>query len=113
MGIASEILVTVDVYFDDFKVTYTKQKVIQTDDYYPFGLTFNSYQRENSTPNQYLYNGKEIQDELNLGWYDYLARQYDPSIGRFLSVDPAADVVRRWSTYSYAADNPIRFIDPD
>jgi RHS repeat-associated protein len=85
----------------------------ETDDYYAFGLAFNSYPRENSVFNQYKYNGKEEQDELDLGWYDYLARQYDPTIGRFLAVDPAAEVVRRWSTYSYAADNPIRFIDPD
>ncbi|MFZ6014039.1 MAG: RHS repeat domain-containing protein, partial [Bacteroidota bacterium] len=81
--------------------------------YYPFGLTFNSYQRENSADQRYLYNGKEIQDELDLGWYDYIARQYDPAIGRFLSVDPAADLMRRYSVYAYAFDNPIRFTDPD
>ena len=37
-----------EVYFDDFKVTQVKSPVIQTDDYYPFGLTFNSYSRENT-----------------------------------------------------------------
>ncbi len=58
-------------------------------------------------------NGKELQDELNLDWYDYQARQYDPSIGRFLSVDPAADLMRRFSTYAYGFDNPVRFTDPD
>jgi len=103
----------VEVYFDDFKVTHTKSPVIQADDYYPFGLAFNSYQRENSTPNLYQYNGKELQDELNLGWYDYLARQYDPVLGRFLSIDPAASAMRRYSPYTYAFDNPLRFTDPD
>ncbi len=81
--------------------------------YYPFGLTFNSYSRENSVANQYLYNGKELQDELNLGLYDYIARQYDPVLGRFLSVDPLAGMMRRFSPYSYSFDNPIRFTDPD
>jgi RHS repeat-associated protein len=81
--------------------------------YYPFGLTFNSYHRENSAPNDYKYNGKEEQTELSLGWYDYLARQYDPALGRFLSVDPAAGLMRRHSPYNYAFDNPIRFVDYD
>jgi len=40
-------------------------------DYYPFGLTCNSYQRENSVKQNYQYNGKELQDELDLGWLDY------------------------------------------
>jgi hypothetical protein len=65
----------VEVYFDDFRVTHAKSPVIQQDDYYPFGLTFNSYQRENSFVNNFLYCGMEKQDELDLGWYDYSARQ--------------------------------------
>jgi RHS repeat-associated protein len=85
----------------------------KSDNYYPFGLTFNSYQRENSVANQYLYNGKEKQDELGLEWLDYHARQYDAILGRFLSIDPAASLMRRFSPYAYAFDNPIRFTDPD
>jgi len=103
----------VEVYFDDFKVTHIKSLVVQSDDYYPFGLIAQSYQRENSLKNDYLYNGKELQDELNLGIYDYIARQYDPALGRFLSIDPAAGGMRRYLPYAYAFDNPIRFTDPD
>jgi hypothetical protein len=61
----------VEVYFDDFKVEHVKSPVVSSQDYYPFGLTFNSHNRENSLVNQYQYNGKETQDELNLGWLDY------------------------------------------
>ncbi|MEL7428036.1 MAG: hypothetical protein AAFN81_33960, partial [Bacteroidota bacterium] len=40
--------------------------------YYPFGAQHNTDQSIVISPeNQYLYNGKELQDELNLGWYDY------------------------------------------
>jgi len=103
----------VEVYFDDFKVTHTKSPVIQTDDYYPFGLTYNSYHRENSVSNQNLYNGKEKQDELDLGWMDYGARMYLPEIGRWGIIDPKTEKFFDISPYVYALNNPARFIDPN
>ncbi|MBS1978681.1 MAG: RHS repeat-associated core domain-containing protein [Bacteroidetes bacterium] len=111
--LSNEETTPVEVYFDDFKVTQTKSPVVSQQDYYPFGLSFNSYQRENIVPNQYKYNGKELQDELNLGWLDYGARMYMPEIGRWGVIDPLSEQDRRWSPYRYAFDNPLRYIDPD
>lgn len=81
--------------------------------YYPFGLTFNSYQRVTAKQNDYLYNGKELQDELGLNWIDYGARMYMPDIGRWGVVDPLADSYYGWSPFNYGINNPIRNIDPD
>jgi RHS repeat-associated protein len=87
--------------------------VLQKNDYYPFGILMAEQTNTATNKNIYLYNGKEFQSEMNMSFYDYGARMYDPQLGRWHSVDPLAEKGRRWSPYTYALDNPIRFIDPD
>ncbi|NOU62317.1 DUF6443 domain-containing protein [Marinifilum caeruleilacunae] len=89
--------------------------VLQNQDYYPFGMSMNLVQNDN----RYLYNGKELQDDLingdNLDWYDYGARMYDPSLGRWHVVDPLADEFSNvnQSPYQYCENEPINRVDPD
>jgi len=84
-------------------------EIVEVNNYYPFGLMHN-YTATTKNAYQYKYNGKELQET---GMYDYGARFYMPDIGRWGVVDPLAETSRRWSTYTYAYNNPIRFIDPD
>lgn len=101
----------VEVFFDDFKVTHIPSDIVQKDDYYPFGGRFNSY--SSGTENKYLYQGKELLDDLNLNISDFEARGYDPVIERTWQLDPHADKYPSMSPYSWVANNPILMIDPD
>jgi RHS repeat-associated protein len=67
----------------------------------------------NQTVYDYKYNGFEYQDELGLNLYDYGARNYDPAIGRWLSVDPLAEKLPFASPYAYCLNNPVVMVDPD
>jgi RHS repeat-associated protein len=108
--LSNESQQSVEVFWDDFKVDHHYNAVLQADDYYPGGLTFNSYQRSFSKANNYKYNGKELQEETQL--YDYGARFYDPALMRFSTIDPAADSYHSWTPYHYVMNNPIMYIDP-
>ena len=74
-------------------------------DYYPFGKPLYTLNGNN----RYLYNGKELQDET--GFYDYGARMYDPDMGRWMAVDPMANLLVFTSSYAYCLNNPIIYED--
>ncbi|WP_110312336.1 RHS repeat-associated core domain-containing protein [Dysgonomonas alginatilytica] len=59
------------------------------------------------------YNGKELDRDHELNWYDYSARQLDNAIGRFTTMDPHSENYYSWSSYVYVGNNPMKYIDPD
>ena len=77
--------------------------------YYPFGSIFTSA----SSVQSYKYNGKELDRNDGLDWYDYGARQYAPAIGRWNAVDPSSEKHYNWSPYSYCKNNPVLRVDID
>ena len=86
--------------------------VLQEDAYYPFGMNIAGLSSANSSPeNKYKYNGKELQDDFGLDWYDYGARFYDAALGRFHTLDPRAETYNFQTPFAYAANNPAKFAD--
>ena len=53
----------------------------------------------------------EKQQKSGVNWYDYGKRYYDPVLARFHTIDPLAQTYSFQSPYSYAANNPILYID--
>ncbi|MEL6559484.1 MAG: RHS repeat-associated core domain-containing protein [Bacteroidota bacterium] len=85
--------------------------VIQRDDYYPFGSTFQHFNIGDE--NQYKFNGNEVQVEIP-NTADFNARFYDNSLGRFMMVDPLADDPKQLdqSPYQFGWNNPTNLNDP-
>ncbi len=92
-----------------FKPDGNSLTLLQKVDYYPFGMVADKTNGESD--NKYLYNGKELQDEIDLDWYDYGARFYDAQIGRWHVQDLLAEKYYEWTPYNYVGNNPIKRID--
>ncbi len=88
---------------------------INTTDYYPFGLAMDGRTVQDSTY-RYGFNGKEEDSAGEWGsksHYDYGFRIYNPSIAKFLSVDPLTKSYPMLTPYQFASNRPIDGIDLD
>ncbi|CAL2085513.1 DUF6443 domain-containing protein [Tenacibaculum sp. 190524A05c] len=93
-------------------------EIIEEKNYYPFGMIHEGYNKNfssigNSKAELYAYNGKELNQEEGLNWYDFGARNYNASIGRWMNLDPLSEKYTNLSPFTYVANNPINAIDPD
>ena len=111
--------------------------ILEEDHYYPYGFKHSGYNSFHQiftnddekgpgtgivlTPvnpflgdsYKYKFGGKEYQTEFDINTYDFGARNYDPALGRWMNLDPLAEMMRRHSPYNYAFNNPVFFTDPD
>ena len=73
-------------------------KLLNSDDYYPFGMTFNSI---TASTNEYKFQGQEHQGDHNLNWTSFKWRNSQPDLGRFFNTDPLA--------HNYVYNSPFAF----
>ena len=79
---------------------------------YPFGLAMPGRSSNSANPNDdYKFTGYEKDDEAGLDLYHAGNRGYDPVLGRFMQIDRYYYKYPSMSTYQYAANNPVYFID--
>ncbi|PWJ57017.1 RHS repeat-associated protein [Dyadobacter jejuensis] len=93
-----------------------KGDILQQTDYYPFGLEIDrnspvQIPAARNAINRYNFLGKETQ--VATGYIDLQARFYDPTVGRFMQIDPVTDTQEDQSTYQYGWNNPILRSDPN
>ena len=101
------------------RLSYTKDtttgslKILEENNYYPFGLKHNGYNPISPIPdNRRLFNGKELQEELGLNMTAMDYRQYDNTLGRFNSIDVLSELAYSITPYRFAYNNPVFFSDP-
>ena len=84
---------------------------VEVNSYYPYGGLMAATTTEGTQP--YKYSTKELDRENGLDWYDFHARQMDPMVPRFTTIDPKCEKYYAISPYAYCAGNPIAYIDPN
>ena len=77
-------------------------------DYWPYGKVLAS---SGSGSTHFRFTGHERDAESGLDYM--LERSYAYDVGRFLRPDPMQDEYPGISPYAYAANNPLKYVDPD
>jgi len=100
-------------HLGNIRVSYAKNpttnvlEIIDENNYYPFGLKHKGYNSLTGNNNKYKFQGQERQDELSLNWDSFKWRNYDYSIGRFMSIDPLAEKYYHNSPYAFSENRVI------
>ena len=94
-------------------------EIVEENNYNPFGLQHKGYNDGvsplgNSVAKKWRYNGVELEEGLGLDLYEMDWRGYDASLGRFMTIDPLAELFEQLdkSPYAFAWNNPLFYNDP-
>src|SRR5258706_16192290 len=90
--------------------TNSSGQVVWTESYKPHGERLNGQ----LVANKIWYTSRHQDDDTGLVYMG--ARYYDPVTGRFMGVDPKrfqGSDIHSFNRYSYANNNPYKYVDPD
>jgi RHS repeat-associated protein len=105
----------INVYFDNLQVSHKRGALLETNEYYPFGLPMKniSYKAAGTIQNRYKSNGGNMyEDEGELNYSNTFFRKYDAQVGRFTGIDMMAEECADVNPYHFGYDNPVMFSDP-
>ena len=90
-------------------VTDEKGKIIERNDYYPFGMLFGtSVGPDNKQP--YKFGGKEYVTAKGYNLYNFGARNLNSSTGGWDTPDPLCENYFPVSPYAYCLNNPVKML---
>jgi RHS repeat-associated protein len=103
------------------EVSHYEPEIVSLGDYDPFGVelygrSYNNAAYNGTSGYRYGFNGKELDKSGEWGsltQYDYGFRIYNPSIAKFLSVDPLTSDYAMLTPYQFASNRPIDGVDLD
>lgn len=89
-------------------------EILQESHYYPYGLEFNGhYIQQSGYDYRYKFNDIERLKDLDVGIDMAYYRGLDPTIGRWMQVDPKSELMYGFNPYNSMNNSPLMYIDPN
>ena len=102
-------------HLGNVRVVFDENGIVkQVSNYYPFGMEYGESAEDQTemTYQDYQFGGKEFERDFELNMYDFGARNYDATVGRWTTMDPLAEKFPWQSPYAYCSNSPVNRIDP-
>jgi RHS repeat-associated protein len=102
------------MFFDNLVVEHHTGPLVEENAYYPFGLVqqgisskaFGRLKNKEKT-----FQAQRFDDELGLDWVQFIWRNHDPQIGRFIEIDPLANEYVYNSTYAFSENKVTSHVE--
>ncbi len=86
--------------------------ILWKENFRPYGDRLNN--QPAASGNRQWFHGKAVDADTGLSYFG--ARYYDPTLGRFMGIDPVdfkETNLHSFNRYGYGNNNPYKFVDPD